>query len=402
MAREDLKSVFDEFTNIKVDKAFLKSVYGYVQGFINKNDEHTEFFGGNLIGVHRATYIASVDGARWLQEVCGIDEIEDCKEAIDSLEEINPQWIVSSDIVNLSFLYVAHRIYTSDLPSKDKDMGVVYTIIMANAKHLTGGLRRRFPWAANPAIAMAVFESLDYRSDLKKYGSWFALLQNRGEQAIGPKYLHKKVMERFAKTYDVMKWANDIQDRLSDVLTALTARFHEVKDSNARIASGSRMAEYEGVKEIKSYRNVQKDMILGIQRIAVDKNDFIKPELMEDTLDVVNTADPRYLRETLEYINEQYTLDTRYGDMMQDIVIYMFAQAKDSKVDLGNVPELVGKMRSIYRSSRTQRKDVLQIKTQMNDIVESAIPNVRPSVQVATKVAVFIYLVLRIITIKGN
>lgn len=402
MAFPSLKDLMDSYTDIKVDKKFINQVLQFVQKFANKNEEHTNFFGGHLLGVYRAVWMDEVDGRYWLEEICGISDIEDCQNDIYELDDVEARWRVASNIINLSFLYVAHRISVSNLPEKEKEIGIVYTIIGAHMKHLTSGIRNRFGrYRANESIAMAHYESLDYRSDLKKAGSWFELLRMRGEQVIGDKFLWKRQLMTFQETYDIVKWANDLQDRLTDVLNTLTESFHRIKDQEARIGSFSHVGEHEGVKVVGNVRNFQRELIEGLKEQMLTKAGLIKENLMEDTMTVVTTADIRLLRDTLSYMAENNrVLRKELDELSEELVIMLFEISKSEDIPLTNVPAMVSKCRDYYRSSRTKRKDVITVKRLCVDIVEESNPRARPSLRVATGVALYIYLILRIFTLK--
>lgn len=397
---KDLKTVFEKHIQVKVDKHLIRKIYSFVQNFINTNEEHTEFFGGHLLGVHRAVWVDDVHGVEWLEEVCGVIDMEGLEADINEVPEIEPNWTVSSNPVNLSCLYMAHILHTSKLPQRDKDQAIVYTIITSHIKHLTSGIRRRFRYKANEATAVAHFESLDYRTDLKKYGSWFKLLENRGEQVIGKDFLWKKQLETYQGSYDIMKWANDLQDRLMDVLNALTESFHIVKEQEAKIYSSSRIKEYDGVKEIANVRNQQREIITQLKETVPHTHEFIRESLIADTISIITTGDERFLTSALTYISENHRVIQKLDDVLSKLVIYMFEQAKEEGIKMTDVPALVGKYRNVFRSSRTKNPEVVFIKTYLKQYVEEAIPRARPAMQAATVVALFIYLTL--LVFKGK
>jgi len=403
MAFPSLKDLMDTYTNIEVDKQFINRVLQFVQKFANKNEEHTNFFGGHLLGVYRAVWMDEVDGRYWLEEICGIIDIEDCQNDIYELDGIESRWRVASSLMNLSFLYVAHRIATSRLSQDEKEIGIVYTIIGAHMKHLTSGMRNRFRFKANESIAMAHYESLDYRSDLKKAGSWFELLKMRGEQVVSDKFLWRQQLQTFQGTYDVAKWANDLQDRLTDVLNALTESFHRIKDQEARIGSFSRIGEHEGVKVVGNVRSFQRELIEDLKGRYKTKAELIKESLLEDTMTVVTTADIRYLRDTLSYMSENSrVLRPQLDELSEELVIMLFDVSRGDGISLTDVPAMISKCRDYYRSSRTKRKDLITIKRLCVELVEEAVPRARPAMRVATGVALYIYLILRIFTLKSG
>ncbi|QAX96100.1 hypothetical protein [Vibrio phage vB_VmeM-Yong XC32] len=401
MSFASVKDLMEEHTDFKVDRKFINKVLMFVQTFQNKNDEHTNFFGGHLMGVYRPVWGDQYESMYWLQEICGIFDIEQAQDDVYELKDVDRNWRVASNLTNISFLYVAHRIYNSGLPQKEKEIGIIYTIIAAHMKHLTSGMRKRFRFRANESIAMAHFESLDYRSDLKKAGSWFDLLRMRGEQVIGPKFLWQKQLATFQGTYDIVKWTNDLQDRLTDVLNTLTESFHKIKDQEAKISSFSRIGEYEGIKEVGSYRNMQREIIEDLKNKMTRRDDFIKEALIADTDSVLSTLDARYLRQTLDYLVENNrVLRTDLDKLAESITVLIFEIAKTESIPLTQPSLLYGKLRDLFRSARTKREDIIGIKYLCKTLVEEAIPRARMPIQTSTAIGLYTYIILRIFTIR--
>ena len=52
-----IRDVFEnECKNLKIDMRLAKAIQRYAMGFVTKNDEHIQFFGSILIGVHKVRF----------------------------------------------------------------------------------------------------------------------------------------------------------------------------------------------------------------------------------------------------------------------------------------------------------------------------------------------------------
>ena len=131
--------------------------------------------------------------------------------------------------------------------------------------------------------------------------------------------------------------------------------------------------------------------------IVADQNNFIRDELIDRTIEVIHTADERFLREVLDYYADNFTSEELLQKLLEETVVYISEQAKLSKISLSNVPELIHKLRNLFRSSRTTSRDVLSIKGHLREVILESIPRARHEVQVSTQIALFIYLALRMI-----
>lgn len=400
MSALSVKDVFDKYTNFKTDKKFAHAMIGYVQYFISKNDTHVEFFGNALVGVKPVRYVPS-DAVRWLEDILGIEDINDCQSELFEVKGINRDWKVSSDIVNLSFIYVVHRLYHSkDLRDGDKFLAMQECLVMNMAKHLCSLMAHRFKFPADPIVAQQLYESLDLKSHLKLYGSFLAMLRGHAVEFLDPKEgIHYNRYRKFDDTEEIIYVVSDIQRRLAVQMNLLTEKYHEVKDSQQRILVKSSVAEMDGEKVLREYANKQTQLVRDMREIVLDPRDFIRDEIIDHVTEIIQTCDERYLKESLNFIADNYRSDELYEDAIRTLVVYIITEAKQGQLSLSNLPEVIGRLRSIIRSSRTKKKQALKIKQQFADIVEESIPRARPAIKTSTQISLIIYIAIRMLTI---
>jgi hypothetical protein len=402
MAFKTLKELFDSYSNIKVDKAFVTKVVGYVQGFINKNDVHTQHFGSGLVGVLPVRYV-DADARYWLEDVLGIDDVRDAQDDIWKIDGIDRKWRVASDIVNLSFGYVLHRIGTEKgLDEKYRQFGMQETLVMCMAKHMCSLLTHRFKFPADELIAQQLYESLDNKSHLKRYGTWLNMIRAHSEEFLDPKtgiHTQRGVWKNFTNTKQIIYMTGDIQDRLAGQINLLTEKFHEIKDSNDRILVKASINNIDGEDMLAEYVSREKQLLRDMEIIAQDPRDFIKQELIDAVVEVFNTADERFVRKALEYYIDNFRADERYPQAMRSVVIYVMTEAKQGRLSLSNLPAVIKRLASILRASRTKKQDALRIKEDFRIITEEAIPTARDAIKTSTQISLIAYIALRMLTI---
>ncbi|QNI21003.1 hypothetical protein [Vibrio phage vB_pir03] len=401
MAYPSIRAVFDEFSNLTVDKNFIQKLTFYVYGFINKNETHTAHFGSNLVGVRPVRYV-DADAIRWLEDILGIDEKRDCQQALFTVEHVEKNHRVRSDIVNLSFIYIMHRIAISKLDQKTKDEALILTIIMNLSKHMCSLLSHRFKFPSDEIIAQQLYESLDNKSHLKRYGSWFNMMRNTALEMLEPKGIHtaRKTWQTMARDKDVLYMCGDIQDRLAGQINLLTEKYHEIKNNSDRLTLNSPINSIEGEAVLAEFISKERHLVKDMLEIAKDPRDFIRDELVDATLEIISTAEETHFRRTLNYLADNVSSVPAYQETVSKLVVFILTEARQGRINLNQASEIIGRLRSTMRSSRVKKKDALELKEIFRTLVEDAIPTARDPIKVATQIAVMIYIALRMLTIN--
>lgn len=403
MAYKSVRDVFDAFANLTIDKNFLTKLTFHVYSFINKNETHTAHFGGNLVGVRPVRYIPA-DARAWLEEIMGIDEITNCQRELVNLKEINKNFRVSSDIVNLSFIYLLHRIYQSKLDSKLKDQAYVETIVMNLAKHMCSLLSHRFKFPSDEVIAQQLYESLDNKSLLKRNGNWLNMMRSIALTMLDPQegiHTRRGVWQKMEDDKSIVYMVNDIQDRLAGQINLLTEKYHDIKNNSDRLVLNSSVKNIEGEKVLAEYINRERTLVKDLLNIAKDPRDFIREELLEATVEIISTAEETHLRKVLEYMSDNAGSQEYVQEAIRKVVVFVISEARQGRLDLNNAPEIIGRLRNIFRANRIKKREAIELKELYTDLVEESIPTARESIKTACRIAAMIYVAIRMLTIKS-
>lgn len=402
MAFKLIKDVFDEYTDITVDKNLLTKLTFYVYGFINKNETHSAHFGGNLVGVRPVRYI-DADARAWLEDIMGISEIRECQQMLLKTPEINPQFRVSSDIVNQSFIYLMHRVHNSGLPVQSRDHALQEIIVMNLSKHMCSLLSHRFKFPSDEIIAQQLFESLDNRSHLKRYGSWLEMLKHTALEMLDPKkgiHTRRGTWQTMKDDKAIIYMVNDIQDRLAGQINLLTEKYHEIKNNSDRVLLNSSINNIDGEKVLAEYIKKERALVREMLEIVKDPRDFIRDELVDATLAIVSTAEETHFRKVLNYVADNNKSDARIEEAITKVCLFVLQEARQGRLNLSQPSEIIGRLNNTFRSSRVKKKDALELKEIYRDLAEQAIPNARDPIKVASAIATLIYMGIRMLTIQ--
>lgn len=400
-----IKGCFDELADTTIDDRLARKVIGFSRAFANKNEEHIEFFGGNLIGVHTVRFTTQ-DRDRWFDDVIMAIE-DDLRDEIHELPAINPAWYVSSDIMNLSTIWVVHSLNKAKISGKRKEDAMRETIMVLQYKFITSMLSHWFRYKANPAVAEATYAALSNRFGLKQHGTWQRLLEYRANETLAKSGVFRDVIDRMDDDDRVVAMVNYIQVYIKDILKNIAAVFYQIQDdpkSQIRTTSGTAV-DIDGNLRVKDINKFQSQYLRYIQSVVLDKGSFIKPELVSVVTDTMPTVPHRALQEVLVYLSENYgaKLDRRIAPFVEGVVLHVFEtmdSLKASERRLNDLPTLLARMKGLYMASKTSNKRLLGLKEDGESIVTSAIRTKNMAVVKAVRTGIMLYIVLRTFTMQ--
>ena len=111
-----LRPVFEQYLgHLKYDKTLCKVIRRYALSFVTKDQDHIQFFGNPLLGVYPVRFTED-DRLAWFDDVLDTDDIQ-LSRAVKSAEGIDPNFVVSSDAMNQSMIWLLHGFHHSKLIS---------------------------------------------------------------------------------------------------------------------------------------------------------------------------------------------------------------------------------------------------------------------------------------------
>lgn len=403
---KNVKLVFEEhLPHIVFDQKFLQKVSSYEQKFVNKNETHILFFGGHLMGVHPVRF-TDADRNRWFDEILDADEVA-IEDDLHALPEILPHRHVSSDVMNLSCIWLAHGFLTSDkLNAHDRHKGAMASILVVQYKFITSILADWFPWDADPIVAEATYTILTKRFGLKILGSWGALLHQRAEDVVSQGKLHYNRLIKMDNDKDVVYMANDIQGRIKDILKNIRDAFTVAQNSpELQIKSISSTIELDGEMKIRDKQRKVPEYIRYILTTIQDKNAFIVPDLVDVIMKAIPAMPRSALVSTLTYMsnNASPKADKRVERVCTIVLQHAFdylARNPDVMTSKSDIPGLLRKMKSLYQASRTNNPLIMEMRSSTEAMVKVAIKTTSTNLVASVRNAVLLYVLLRAFTMQ--
>lgn len=407
---KSVKSLFEEYCgHLVVDQKFIHKLQAYRQTFANKNEDHVAFFGGHLMGVQEVKFLPS-DKAEWFNNLLDVDEIT-LQDELLTLKTLVPDptkvRFVSTDVMNLSCLWLIHKIYASALPEKVRHQGMIDCMLVLEYKFITSILAYWFPHRADEAVAVATYARLTKKFKLKEVGSWGALLLYLAEHMLSEKSPHFKnnTFQKFTDDFDIIYMVNDIQGRIKDYLKNIRDEFEIVRrDPTALIRTNSNTVTIDGEVLVKNKRNVYSTYRRYINDVMADKNSFIIKELSEIVVSTMPKLPYRNMVDTLEYMCRNSGLK---GDknvaVLTDLVLehlFEFISSNRATVNTRDLATLLTKLKNLYTASRAANPLLLEIRNIGEKVVLKAVKTKNPSLVASIRTGVLLYVVLRTITMN--
>jgi len=400
----NVKRVFDEeCKSLRFDTALTKRLNDYQVGFVNKNEEHMSFFGGNLLGVQKVRFLP-VDKDKWFNDVLGIDDIT-IEERLLQLPDINANFHISSDVFNLSVMWVIHSLMNSHLLNdKQKQKACMDAALSLQYKFLTSLMAHYIRFNIDPEVAAAAYAQLSYKYAIKQYGSWSATLTARCESLLGEESIHYTTLKKFNSDLDIVYLLNDTQSRIRDMLKNIYGHLLKVNKDGGKITSTSNSLEHDGESILKDKTKSLIGYTRYLHSITADKNSFIKQELLLVIKKVMYTMPSKQLDKTLDWFSSNYRQgDSKDIDNLIDLTLtHSFGYLKDHKnllKETNDLASLVSNMRGVYMSSRSTDTDLLTIRKLAEGVVSKATGLKNDNIIASVRTGLLLYLVLRAYTL---
>jgi hypothetical protein len=403
MVEANINQVFMEACgSLVIDINFIRKLSLYRLRWVQKNPDHIEFFGGNLLGVQVVRF-TDTDKDQWFDEILNVDQHHLTEELL-SLPTVNANFKVSSDTVNISCAWLLHAIYISPkLTKEQKHQGMMDVALVMQYKFLTSRLYRHFRYPADRETAEATYASLSNKYAIKQLGSWNAVLNQRSEDLISPDGLHFNTIAKMNDDLKVVYLLNDTQGRIRDMLKNIYDVFLTIHHQGVRIQSTSSIVDYDGEAVLKDKSRNLLAYTRYLHSIVTDKGSFIREELLGIIEKLMYTTPPRLFRETLAWISDNYRQSgaKKIEELLNEALIHAFdylAEERNMAASHVDLPTLLARLRGVYTSSRSIDPALFSLREKTVCCVRQATGNKNDSVIASVRTAVLLYIVARTMT----
>lgn len=409
MQHSKIKDLLDEvLVDVKFDHRLYAQVCSLEAQFVNKKQEHIEFFGGNLTGVEVVRFTPS-DRDKLFHDVLHVDEADLREKLYDLKDEhgkalINQDWAVVSDVFNVVCVWLIHGFASSKiLNERERHEAGVRVGCYLFYKFLTSLLAHYFKYPADRETAQATYAALSYKYALKQFGSWGETIRDLSEKAVGKDSIHRQVVEQMDDDQRVIRMIGDLQGRIRDMLKNIYAEFLRAHQSGNRIVSSSSLVESDGEFILKDNAKTPGVYTRYLKSIISDKHTFIRPELVDVIASVMHTLAPRLLLEMLSWTSDNYLhakdsrIEKAIDIVMEHAIEYMALNRTMSRT---NIAGMIDKLRGAYMSSRSTDQKLLEARTLIAELVREATGTKNESMVATVRTSWMLYVISRAFSMK--
>jgi len=398
---ENLKEVFDtECKDLTISPALVKKINAYRIGFVTRSQDHIDFFGGNLLGVHPVRFRPS-DRDAWFHEIMETDETVLANQ-ISKLESYVPTFKVASDTMNNACVWMMHAIFNSPrLDAKQKHQGMLDVALMLNYKFFTSRVFRLFEYPADPDVAAAAYNELSKKFALKQLGTWARVFEARSEEIISTHSIHYFTITMMDDDIAVRYLLSDTSGRIRDIIKNIVDIQFRLAKQGTKISSTSSLIQHDKDQILKDRVNSINVYGRYLSSIITDKRAFIKPIVGDVITSFMPTMDPRYFYKTLEWISDNYR--KRSGQTLEqlskDILVHAFGYLYENRQVMKNTSDLamiLSRLKGTYTASRNGDPALLKLRKDMEGVVQKATGLSATNVQTAAvRTGCLLYIVAR-------
>ncbi len=397
--KKQILEVFEEhLKHIVFDKAFFNNVMKFRLNWVHKSLEHMDFLGSNLLGVNKVVFSA-LDEEMFFLELLKVD-YNDLKHDIHSLQDIDVNRKVSSNVMLLTLTYLMHGFTESKLLPKEKESAIKEVYYIFAYKVLGSIMSHFFPYQTDRSIAIAVHEQLNDKFLIKRLATWNDVLEYRAGDVMQPNGLHAKRIKSYKLTEDATRVVIDLQGRLKDMIKNIFVVIMDVKENNNKVSSSTlNETDMEGDDTLKSIVDRPDIYTLYLKNIVYKQNDFIKADLVHVVSNLLDMSTDKDLYNSLRYISESYLTKTKDIDYMLDKCIdlsidYLSRNNVDKNYSK-NLNKVLIMLRNYYAGSRVNSKDVETLKNLVKKIFIEATGKTNKTKVSNNRVGIIVYIFLR-------
>jgi hypothetical protein len=398
------KDVFEtEVKDLEADKRLAEKIHRYKQNFINRNKEHAAFFGGNLLGVNVVRFV-DADRDNWFDNIIAADE-ELLREQLHELPGINPEWHVSSNVMNLSCAYLAHRFFHSALPAAQKREAMFNVFSILQFKFVSSILYRFFPYPADKQVAEATYAALNMKFILKEKGSWLGLLNHRCEEILSRSSPHYNAIAYMDSDKEVVDMLNAIHGALKGYIKNMREVMERIRLTGGKVSSVSSVAGVNGEEVLKDKTRGPAVYTNYLKSVLSDKNSFIREELLLVITKIMPSAKYQHLRSSLEHMSDNYFKKDHHKieKIINLSMVHAFAYLSDNRISLRSnidLSSMLLRLKGAYTSSRSTDPDLLELRNLVEEIIRPAVDSRTEAVVASVRTGVLMYMVSRAYTMQ--
>lgn len=404
----ELKETLDEvFGTYSIDHEFEKKLTKFVLNWENKSEDYREFINSPLIGVHTIAF-STRDEDILFSDILRVDK-DTLQSKIYRCDGINKNFLISSNVVNVTLVYFMHKVLLiNDKHKYDEMLYLLYKIFFF--KQIGSMYYNFFKYPLNRDSAVSVFEDLSDRFLIKRLGSWEKVMLYQADlMVVSDKELSNKgnvsnkLKLKDFKTQDVVTAINDMNGRIKDMICKLAEVIYSViEDKNSTLKTVSSVTDLgDGEIGLTNLTGSEHSHVQYLYSIINSKNDFVKTIGVNLVVQILKKVERSKFLRVLEHLTEVDIIrgsDEDYVAKTMSVSIEYLNRNGIRGDYLRSLGKCLKLLNGYFRTATVKNEDLLQAKAVIKDHVQNALGITRRSVIATMTMGVMLYLFVRAIS----
>lgn len=396
-----IKGIFaEEAKHVTINDKLVKKLVDEMYAFVNQNDEHVKFFGGNLTGTHRIKF-TSADKNALMIDILDLDA-DAIRKQVLQVPGVNADWIISTDVFNMTCQWLVYQFYNSSLTHKKKHDAMMASLMILHFKLLGSILHQFFPYRVDERLAVATYAAMSLKFSLKRLGTWYAALEERCEDVIATNSIHMPTIKRFDDTEAIRYWIQDMQNRIRIRVRKIHATMRLVADQDKRMQTVSGTVSLDGEVVVREVARNTSSYTKYLDRIVLLEREFIKQDLITVVVSEMKSMPETPLHDTLKYfVAQSVRKNKQVEDIKNLLMTHLFdqlSQNPDLARSMKDHALFLNKLKHIYMASRSSDPTVLKLRDLSTKVTMKAV-KIRTTATIASiRTGLLLYIILRTLT----
>lgn len=324
----------DLFRNVKFDASLYKKIMHKNIAFITKNDDHKNFFGGQLIGCYPVMYTLT-DQNGFFSDLYNL-EYTSAAGAMKEITTLNQSYKVSADPINITIMYTVYRFFNNKaLSQTDKHKFALSILDYFSYRTISVIISNYFIYPINENEAVSLLERLSNRYIIKQKKNWIEYCQYRSQEFIDRTSKFVPVLTKLNDDNMLAAAINDLFIRTKDTLKNIYKEFIDMNNSGTAMSSRkTSVVDIDGKDILADKVNSPDSYYKYVVTTLSDKNSFIKEECVEIAVSIIKTVDyssfKKFLLELMEFIHEKKDNYKMVTDHMHSVINTALAYLVDN------------------------------------------------------------------------
>lgn len=361
-----IKDLFDKhLSHVKINKTLSNSIFTHRMNYLNSVEDHALFYSGVLFLVHGVSY-HDARVTQFFSNLLDVDENE-ITDDYDLVPGIRQDWKVTSDVFNLTLMYLTHRFINSTLPTSVVKQATENLQMLFQYRTVGALLTKWRKFKADESVAIMTYESISNRFILKQSGSWQGVVEHRVNHTLNVSKKTQKTLKKFKRDRDVIDLVDATQGAMKSHIVEMYSVMVAVYESGERINSSSNtMATLSGdetIIDVVGGVADKVDKLVDMVHLGFSYNKDIGTVVSS----LVNDDDDSNIKEIIESL---HLLDKKYmvEEWVKLYIPFVYGYIVTNELDTTDLGSLLINIRGMLSSSRNKEPSFLDIRKRTANI----------------------------------